>query len=98
MLGVWMVSRMRDNDVSGTIVRVFGEPHRRSPTSLTLRALSEDQQGWTIAVQLRNEPLQCKISGYFFEHALRSFSKALRSCSGSSAVKRVSSASTKSWC
>ena len=63
----------------GTIVRVVGEAHRRLPTSLTLRARSEDEQGWVIAVQLTNEPMQCEISGYFFEHALRSFSKALRS-------------------
>jgi len=32
-----------------------------------------------IAIQLANEPLRCELSGYFFEHALRSFSKALRS-------------------
>jgi hypothetical protein len=72
-------ARRVDGKPHGTIVRVVGETQRRSPTSLALRACSEDEQGWVIAIQLANEPLHCEISGYFFEHALRSFCKALRS-------------------
>lgn len=68
-----------DDELSGTIFRVDGERFRDRPTSLMLRARSEDEQGWVIDIHFCNEPVQCVVSGYFFEHALRSFSKGLRS-------------------
>ena len=68
--------------MSGTVFSFVVPDQQGSTYSLTIRARSEDEQGWMFEIDLARGPLRLVVSNYFFSRELQAFASALRNVQG----------------